>query len=110
MSGEESTTFQKIKKLNEKEKVLISNHGYDELAADGLEVGEILQTIDSAVVLEDYPDFRKGPAVLLLQKDRENRPIYTVWGIPAGREEPAVLITAYRPDPERWSEDFKRRM
>ena len=82
MSGEQSTTFLKIKKLIEKEKVLISNHGYDELATDGLGVGEILQTIDSAVVLEDYPDFRKGPV---------------------------VLITAYRPDPERWSEDFTRR-
>ena len=37
------------------------------------------------------------------------RPIHVVWGIPWGQISPAVLVTAYRPDPARWTEDFLRR-
>jgi hypothetical protein len=29
--------------------------------------------------------------------------------IPRGEVSLAVLVTAYRPDPERWSDDFTRR-
>ena len=32
-----------------------------------------------------------------------------VWGIPAGQDSPAVLITAYRPDLMKWGETWRRR-
>jgi hypothetical protein len=47
--------------------------------------------------------------VLVLQHDRSGKAIHAVWGIPRGKDLPAVLVTAYRPDPERWSDDFLRR-
>jgi hypothetical protein len=31
--------------------------------------------------------------------------IVVVWGIPAGKESPAVLVTAYRPNSEHWEPD-----
>ena len=105
----QSDTFTKIKSLIEQSDLLISSHGYDELAEDGILIKEILASIDSAIVIEDYPDFGKGPCCLVLQRDQNNDPIHTVWGISIGTTRPAVLITAYRPSPDRWSEDFKRR-
>ncbi len=105
----ESETFTKVKSLIEKSDVLISSHGYDELAEDGILVKDILTSVKSAIVLEDYPQFGKGPCCLLLQRDARNAPIHTVWGISAGTQRPAVLITAYRLSPDRWSEDFTRR-
>ena len=46
---------------------------------------------------------------LVRQFDQGGRPIHAVWGIPKGETAPAVLITAYRPDPTRWTDDFLRR-
>jgi hypothetical protein len=44
-----------------------------------------------------------------LQKDHEGKPLHVVWGIPKNAAAPAVVVTAYRPDAEQWTEDFMRR-
>jgi hypothetical protein len=87
---------------------LTSDHGFNELDEDGIVVAEIIDGITAAVAIEDYPDRMRGPSVLTLQHDTEG-PVHVLWGIPAGQRRPAVLITAYRPDPLRWDSDFRRR-
>jgi hypothetical protein len=44
-----------------------------------------------------------------LQEDGQGRPIHVLWGIEKDRLGPAVVITAYRPDPSRWSSDLLER-
>ncbi len=104
-----SDTFAKIEQLVRKGAVRVSEHGYDELSADGLFAREVIEGIETALLVEDYPDYPKGPCVLVLQKDVLGGPLHVVWGIPKGHVSPAVLITAYRPDPELWEENFLRR-
>src|ERR1700739_886986 len=97
-----SETLDKIKALVRDGRVLVSAHGYDELAADAIFFAEVLAGLSAADLVEDYPSASKGPSVLVLQRDRSNRPVHAVWGIPKGVQGPAVLVTAYRPDPARW--------
>lgn len=88
---------------------LVSRHGFHELLADDILVEDVLAGVKQALVVENYPDTRKEPSVLVLQRDRENRPVHVMWGVPKVQGTPAVLVTAYRPTPELWSDDFVKR-
>lgn len=103
-------TFGKnILKLIHNKEIKISAHGYDELSEDNILIKDVLINVEEAIVLEYYPEFPKGPCVLVLQKDQESKPIHVVWGIPKNSISPAVLITAYRPNEKYWTDDFTRR-
>jgi hypothetical protein len=84
--------------------VRLSAHGYEELAADHVLVHEVVDGLKNAVVVGDYPEFAKGPCALVLEQDSAGKPVHVLWGIPKGHASPAVLITAYRPDPAKWDE------
>jgi hypothetical protein len=88
---------------------IISRHGYRELADDVIMPETIIAGLSEAVVIEEYPDSRKEPSILVLQFEPDGAPVHVMWGIPKATGRPAILVTAYRPKPERWSTDFKRR-
>jgi len=103
-------TLEQIAALVAKGEVRVSEHGYDELAADGILLRDLVAGMPAAEPVEDYPAFAKGPCVLVLQRDRDGNPVHVLWGIPQGEKSPAVLVTAYRPDPKRWDVGLKRRL
>ena len=104
-----SEIFGRILELVARGDVVISDHGYDELAADGILVRDILTGAAEGKVIEEYPTYYRGPCVLVLQRDREGNPVHVVWGIPSRAVAPAVVVTAYRPDASRWTNGFLRR-
>ena len=104
-----SQTLEQVRTLVVRGDVRVSDHGYEELAADHVFVRDVFDGLGGAVVVEDYPDYAKGPCVLVLEQDRNGQPIHVVWGIPLGKESPAVVVTAYRPDPAKWDETWRKR-
>ncbi len=105
-----SILYKKLCKLIDEGDVLISEHGYTELAEDSLTAKELINGIKKAKIIEEYLEYPKGPCLLLLQKGASGNPIHAVWGIPINQDKPAVLITAYKPNPLRWDKSFTRRV
>jgi hypothetical protein len=104
-----SETLRRVQMLALRDNVRVSDHGFDKLRKDGILPSDALAGILTAKAIEDYPDRARGPSVLTLQRDANDRPIHVVWAIPADEVGPAVLVTAYRPDPALWDEHFERR-
>jgi hypothetical protein len=104
-----SEILQRVQALVLSGDYIVSRHGFRELAADDIVAEDALDGVHAAIVVEDYPDSRKEPSVLVLQRDRDGRPVHVMWGIPKSTGRPAILVTAYRPALDRWSADFRRR-
>lgn len=64
-----SETLERIKRLASQGEVVFSLHGKEEMEADGIAARTVVASVQTAVVVEDYPDYWKGPAVLVLQWD-----------------------------------------
>jgi hypothetical protein len=104
-----SETLRRVQTLVLAGDVHVSEHGFEELRKDGILIDDVVAGIATAVAVEDYPTRQRGPGVLALQHDLSGRPIHVVWALPANERRPAVIVTAYRPEPKLWDEDFKRR-
>ncbi len=61
-------TFELLKTLIAENDVLVSAHGYEELAEDDLYMSDIINSAADGIVIEDYPEYHKGPAVLVLRR------------------------------------------
>ena len=73
-----SHMLERIRELVARREVQISDHGYDELADDDLFVDDILAGLATAIVVEDYLAYHKGPCVLVLQRDGHDQPVHVV--------------------------------
>ncbi len=103
------TTYQAICELIAERKVRVSAHAYVRCSQRGIITTELITGVARGLAIEDYPDYHVGPAVLVLQLDGLKLPIHAVWGVEKGTTEPAVLVTAYRPDLDEWNPDFRTR-
>ena len=87
-----SKTLENVQALIRKLEVRISDHGYDELLSDNLFARDIVEGAIETMIVEDYPEYPKAPCVLVLQNDKEKRPIHVARGIPKGHARPTVWL------------------
>ena len=88
-------------------KIRISDHADEEAQSDQLSFDEIFTSIFQGEIIEDYPEDKPYPSCLIYGLNLKNEPIHSVWGYNQENQW-AVLITVYRPDPQRWIK-YKRR-
>lgn len=89
-------------------RVRVSAHALREAEEDGLTLGDIEAATLGGECIEDYPDDPRGPSCLILGWRDRGGPVHAVWGFDVVSRQ-AILITVYLPDPQRWSDDFRRR-
>ena len=58
--------FEQILGLIRRNEIVVSNHGYDELSEDEIGLRDVLAGVKKGFVIENYPDYPKGPCVLVL--------------------------------------------
>ena len=88
---------------------VVSQHGARRLLTRSIDLDDVATGLATAETVEGYPDYFAGPAVLVLCSSPSGTPLHALWGLMKGTTEPAVLITAYLPDPAQWSADFRIR-
>jgi hypothetical protein len=103
-----STTFDKVCEAIAQGRVHVSEHAYDEAVEDDLSVVGVIDETRSGEVIEDYPDDRRGSSCLVLLTTDERTRVHAVWAFDHAAAR-AILVTVYRPDPSRWSDDFRQR-
>jgi hypothetical protein len=86
----------------------LSAHALREADADGLALEQIEAATLAGECIEDYPSDPRGSSCLVLGQPSATSAIHALWGFDAPSQQ-AILITVYRPDPQRWSDDFRRR-
>ncbi len=89
-------------------RIRITDHADEEAQADGLSFAEIIISVLQGQIIEDYPDDKPFPSCLIYGDTFKGAPVHSVW---AYNEENrwTVLITVYRPDPQRWIDWRTRR-
>jgi hypothetical protein len=89
-------------------KILINDHADEEAEADTLSFDEIYFSVVHGEIIEEYPTDRPYPSCLVYGDTFGSDPVHSVWAY--NKESGfAVIVTVYRPDPERWEPDWKSR-
>jgi len=89
-------------------RIRVTDHADEEAGEDDLLLSEVEESVLCGEVIEDYPGDNPLPSCLVFGTSESGEPIHSVWGYNEMTQW-AVLITVYRPDPERWVDHRIRR-
>jgi len=96
-----------IRALMAEGKIVWTEHIAIRLRERGIKRADLIKCIENGEIIEKYPDDAPFPSCLIFGKCLAGRPLHVVTGLNAGVL--SCMITAYRPDLEKWENDFKTR-
>ena len=94
-----------LRKLYANDMVFLTAHCSLRLDQRAITEDDIKAALNNGEIIEQYPDDYPWPSCLILGY-YNNRPIHICMG---SSGEAAKLITAYWPDPMKWTDDFRQR-
>ena len=89
-------------------KILYTQHALDQMNKPERLISrkEVEQVVFQGEIVEDYAEDSRGQSCLMLGKTNIDRFIHVVC---APKTDYLAIITAYPPNKEEWSSDFKKR-
>lgn len=100
-----------VKKCLLKGQVFYSEHARNEMKIEELgriKENEVFKAVQSGEIIQDYPDDKPYPSVLVLGFTRPKKPLHIVCAYDK-KDDLVIIITAYRPDPKRWINSRRRK-
>ena len=95
-----------IRKICRPENIEITLHAAKRLEQRGIRLEDIMNCIMGGEIIEQYPTDYPYPSYLVLGVSMNHRFLHTVVG---SDQERIWIITAYYPDENKWSSDFRSR-
>lgn len=94
-----------LRNLYKNDMVFLTSNCSLRLEQRGITEDDIESALNSGTIIEQYPEDYPWLSCLILGYS-DNRPLHICMG---SNGEAAKLITAYWPNPEKWSADFMQR-
>ena len=96
-------------KCSAQKKILFLPHTIQQMSRPDrmISTTEVEMVVVNGKLIEDYSDDVRGHSCLLLGYGHEKRAIHVVC---SPKEDYLAIITAYLPNQNQWSSDFKRRL
>ena len=82
----------------------IIDHAHQEMVEENVSIEELLDAVATSMLLEYYPDHRRGSCCLLC--GHTHRPLHVVC---TTNHDPLIIITVYEPRPPKWVTPAQRR-
>ena len=95
-----------LREYYKKDAVYITQHAAEQCRLRGIISIDIRSAVDNGEVIEDYPTAFPFPCCLILGTDRNGKSLHVCM---SDEGSASRIITAYYPDPDRWSADFRVR-
>ena len=87
--------------------ILWTEHVATRLRERGLKRADVIECIENGEIIEQYPDDTPFPSCLILGNCESGESLHIVVGLNNGIL--CCMITAYRPNLDKWESDFKTR-
>lgn len=95
-----------LKKYYQDDMVIASEHASERFRQRNIKARDIKQAVLNGEIIEQYPDDYPFPSCLILGKTANEQYIHIVMSDEGSMSR---IITAYHPDKNKWSDDFRTR-
>lgn len=86
--------------------VFVTEHAAERFRQRGIRIRDIRYAVENGEIIEQYPEDYPFPSCLIIGKDKNNKKLHVCM---SDEGSASRIITAYYPDPDKWSNDLKIR-
>ena len=105
MSHDHEQIVRLLREQAQADALKVTAHAHQEMAEDDVSLDDVRSVLGDAVLLENYPEHRRGSCCLACGRAKDGRNIHVVCTTSL---EVAIIITVYVPKPPKWISPFER--